>query len=117
MSAGHHAKISQCSRRNSTSVLSYAASRLAAMDVVFFGSVGCTCTSLEFLEVSKACCCKDLPPSGNTSWLVVIFVASYSACIPKDSEIPLKSVSHLSDNAKLPFTVIGPLGPGILHNR
>ena len=67
MSAGHHAKISQRSRRNSTSALSYARSRLAAIDVVLLGSVGWICTSLESLEVSKACSCKDLPPSGNTS--------------------------------------------------
>ena len=117
MSAGHHAKISQRSRRNSTSVLSYARSRLAAMDVVFLGSVGWTCTSLESLEVSKACSCKDLPPSGKTSWLVVSFVASYSACIPNDLESLWKSLSHLSDTAKVPLTVIGPLGLGILHNR
>ena len=40
MSAGHHAKIFQFSRRNSTSALSYARSMSFAMDVVFFGSVG-----------------------------------------------------------------------------
>jgi hypothetical protein len=40
MSEGHQAKISQHSRRNSTSALSYAGSRFTAIDVVLFGSVG-----------------------------------------------------------------------------
>ena len=91
------------------SALSYALPRLAAMKVVFFGSVGWTCTSFESLEVSKACSCKDHPPSGSTSWFVVSLAASNSACIPNESEILLKSLSHLSDRVKLPLIVIGPL--------
>ena len=67
MSAGHQAKIPQRSRRNSTSALSYATSRLDATNVVFFGSEGWTCTSFVFFVVSKACCCKDRPTSGSTS--------------------------------------------------
>jgi hypothetical protein len=42
MSEGHQVKISQCSRRNSTSALSYAGSKFTAMEVVLFGSVGWT---------------------------------------------------------------------------
>jgi hypothetical protein len=42
MSEGHQAKISQRSRRNSTSALSYAGSRFTAIEVVLFGSVGWT---------------------------------------------------------------------------
>ena len=67
MSAGHHAKIFQCSRRNSTSALSYATSMFAAMEVVFFGSVGWICTSFESLAVLKVGSLRDLPASGNTS--------------------------------------------------
>ena len=67
MSAGHHAKIFQCSRRNSTSALSYARSMFVAIDVVFLGSVGCICTSFEFFVVSKVGSLSGLPPSGNTS--------------------------------------------------
>jgi hypothetical protein len=40
MSEGHQAKISQCSRRNLMSVLSYVGSRFTAIEVVLFGSVG-----------------------------------------------------------------------------
>ena len=67
MSAGHHAKISQRSRRNSTSALSYARSMFVAIAVVFFGSVGCICTSFEFLVVSKVGSLRGLPTSGSTS--------------------------------------------------
>jgi hypothetical protein len=42
MSEGHLTMISQCSWRNSTSMLSYAGSRSTAMEVVFAGSVGWT---------------------------------------------------------------------------
>jgi hypothetical protein len=42
MSRRHQAKISQYSRRNSTSALSYTGSRFTAMEVVLFGSVGWT---------------------------------------------------------------------------
>ena len=45
MSAGHHAKITQRSQRNSTSVLSYALSMFVAIAVVFLGSFGRICTS------------------------------------------------------------------------
>jgi hypothetical protein len=47
ISERHQAKISQRSRRNLTSVLSYAGSKFTAMDVVFFGSVGWTCIFFE----------------------------------------------------------------------
>jgi hypothetical protein len=40
MSEGHQAKISECSRRNSMSALSYAGSKFTAIEVVLFGSVG-----------------------------------------------------------------------------
>jgi hypothetical protein len=40
MSEGHQAKISQCSRRNSTSALSYAGSKFTSIEVVLFGSIG-----------------------------------------------------------------------------
>jgi hypothetical protein len=40
MSEGHQAKISQHSRRNSTSALCYAGYRFTAMEVILFGSVG-----------------------------------------------------------------------------
>jgi hypothetical protein len=42
MSEGHQAKISQHSRRNSMSALSYAGSRFTAIEVILFGSVGWT---------------------------------------------------------------------------
>jgi hypothetical protein len=42
MSDGHQAKISQRSRRNSMSALSYAGSKFTAIDIVLFGSVGWT---------------------------------------------------------------------------
>ena len=69
MPAGHHGKISQRSRRNSTSALSYARSMFVAMDVVFLGSVGWICTSLEFLVVLKVGSLSGLPTSGNTSFI------------------------------------------------
>jgi hypothetical protein len=47
MSEGHQVKISQRSRRNSMSVLSYAGSKFTAMEVVLFGSVGWTCIFFE----------------------------------------------------------------------
>jgi hypothetical protein len=47
MYEGHQAKISQRSRRNSMSALSYAGSRFTAMEVVLFGSVGWTCIFFE----------------------------------------------------------------------
>jgi hypothetical protein len=47
MSEGHQVKISQRSRRNSTSVLSYAGSKFTAMDVVLFGSMGWTSIFFE----------------------------------------------------------------------
>ena len=40
-----------------------------------------------------------------------------SSCMPKDWEILLKSLSHWSDRVKLPWTVMTPLGPGILSSR
>ena len=67
MSAGHHAKISQRSRRNLTSAFFYAISKFVAIAVVFLGSVGWICTSLEFLAQSKICSLSVLPPSGSTS--------------------------------------------------
>src|SRR6266567_2768309 len=67
LSAGHHAKIFQFSRRNLTSALSYAESISVAMDVVFFGSVGWICTSFEFLEVSKVGSLSGLGAYGSTS--------------------------------------------------
>src|SRR6266567_6142977 len=67
MSAGHHAKIFQFSRRNLTSALSYAVSISVAMAVVFFGSVGWICTSFEFLEVSKVGSLSGLGAYGSTS--------------------------------------------------
>ena len=42
MSAGHQAKISQFSRRNSTSALSYAIGKVVDTRTVLDGSVGCT---------------------------------------------------------------------------
>jgi hypothetical protein len=42
MSDGHQVKISQRSRRNSMSALSYAGSRFTTIDVVLLGSVGWT---------------------------------------------------------------------------
>jgi hypothetical protein len=47
ISEGHQAKISQCSRRNSMSALSYAGSKFTAMEVILFGSVGWTCIFFE----------------------------------------------------------------------
>jgi hypothetical protein len=40
MSEGHQAKISHCSRRNSTSALSYAGFKFTAIELVLFGSIG-----------------------------------------------------------------------------
>jgi hypothetical protein len=42
MSEGHQVKISQRSRRNSTSALSYVGSRFTAIEVILFGSIGWT---------------------------------------------------------------------------
>src|SRR5664279_2618545 len=49
MSAGHHAKISQYSRRNSTSALSYAGERLVDTIAVLEASVGSTWCALVSL--------------------------------------------------------------------
>src|SRR5664279_4792735 len=49
MSAGHQAKISQYSRRNSTSTLSYAGERLVDTIAVLEASVGCTWGALVSL--------------------------------------------------------------------
>jgi hypothetical protein len=54
MSEGHQAKISQRSWRNSTSALSYAGSRITAIEVVLFGSVGWTWIFFESWVASKA---------------------------------------------------------------
>jgi hypothetical protein len=54
MSEGHQAKISQRSRRNSMSALSYAGSRFTAMEVVLFGSVGWAWIFFESWVASKA---------------------------------------------------------------
>jgi hypothetical protein len=54
MSEGHQTKISQRSRRNSTSALSYAGFWFAAMEVVLFGSVGWTWIFFESWVASKA---------------------------------------------------------------
>src|SRR4051812_45764125 len=40
-----------------------------------------------------------------------------SSCMPNDWEILLKSLSQWSDRVKLPWTVMTPLGPGILSSR
>jgi hypothetical protein len=47
MSEGHKAKISQCSRRNSMSPLSYAGSKFTTVEVVLFGFMGWTCIFFE----------------------------------------------------------------------
>jgi hypothetical protein len=42
---------------------------------------------------------------------------AYSAIMPKVYTILLTSLSQVSDTSKLPFTVMIPLGPGILSTR
>jgi spore coat protein U-like protein len=54
MSAGHHAKISQRSRRNSTSALSYAGLRSLAISAVLEASVEWTCTFFVLTVESNA---------------------------------------------------------------
>jgi hypothetical protein len=41
----------------------------------------------------------------------------YSIVMPKVCAILWNSLSHISESLKLPFTVIIPLGPGILSTR
>src|SRR3954466_10500998 len=53
MSAGHQAKISQRSRRNSTSTPSYAGLRSLAISAVLESSVGWTCTFFVLMVESK----------------------------------------------------------------
>src|SRR3954469_8692271 len=53
MSAGHQAKISQRSRRNSTSALSYVGLRSLAINAVLEASVGWTCTLFVLTVESK----------------------------------------------------------------
>ena len=54
MSAGHQAKISQFSRRNSTSALSYAIGKVVDTRAVLLGSVGCTWCARVPLLVSNS---------------------------------------------------------------
>ena len=108
MSAGCQAKISQYSRRSSTSALSYAGERLIDTIAVFDASVGCTwCFLVSFVE-SKAASGAAFFVSGSTEWSVVFEISSSSSCIPNDCEILWKSASHLSDFWKSPSTMIGP---------
>jgi hypothetical protein len=90
-------------------------SRFTAMDFVFAGSVGWTWTFLESWVVSKAWSGRDQPTSGSTLWSVSPLSRVYSAAMPKVCAILLNSLLQVFDTSKLPFTVMTPLGPGILR--
>src|SRR3954468_7089606 len=117
MSVGHQAKISQRSRRNSTSAPSYAELRSLAIRAVLEASVGWTYTFLvltvESKDISGAFCLV----TGGAPLSVTSRSLTSSSCMPKDWEILLKSLSHWSDRVKLPWTAMTPLGPGILSSR
>src|SRR3954467_217155 len=57
----------------------------------------------------------------SCDWGALLSVTSRSlmsySCMPNDWEILLKSLSQWSDRVKLPWTVMTPLGPGILSSR
>ena len=116
-SAGHQAKISQRSRRNSTSVLSYAGLRSLAISAVLEASVGWTCTffvlTVESKDMSGAFC----RATGGALLSVTSRSLTSSSCMSNDWEILWKYLSHWSDRVKLPWTVMTPLGPGILSSR
>src|SRR3954470_4297038 len=117
MSTGHQAKISQRSRRNSTSAPSYAVLRSLAISAVLEAYVGWTCTFLVLTVESKDMSGVFCLVTGGSPLSVTSRSLTSSSCMPKDWEILLKSLSHWSDRVKLPWTVMTPLGPGILSSR
>ena len=116
MSAGHQAKISQFSRRNSTSTLSYAIGRVADTRTVLDGSVGCTWwvfVSLVTLKSRVRSFDSLRLAIGKRLLSVSMAISASSSCAPKVSKILWNSLSHRSDLTKLPLTVMTSLGPGI----
>ena len=97
MSAGHHANMSQFSRRNSTSALSYAGSKLVDTLTVLEGSVGCTWCARVSLEVLKDLSAACFLCSGRSVRSLDIASSAIVASMPKVSEILLNSRSHKSD--------------------
>jgi hypothetical protein len=55
--------------------------------------------------------------SDSMLWSVLLFSLAYSAVMPKVCASLLNSLSQVLDTSKLPYTVIVPLGPGILSMR
>ena len=108
MSAGHQAKISRRSWRNSTSAPSYAGLRSLAIRAILEASIGWTCTffvlTVESKDMSGAFCCA----TGGAPLSVTSRSLTSSSCMPNDWEILLKSLSHWSDRVKLPWTVMTP---------
>src|SRR5664279_4572186 len=117
MSAGHQAKISQNSRRNSMSALSYAGERLVDTIAVLEASVGCTWCALVSLVALNSISGVVFLLRGRMEWSVDFASCASSSCIPDNWEILLKSVSQLSEHVNLPLMVIVPLGPGIFNLR
>ena len=99
------------------SALSYAELRSLAISVVLEASFGCTCTffvlTVESKDISGAFCLA----TGGAPLSVTSRSLTTSSCMPKDWEILLKSLSQWSNRVKLPWTVMMPLGPGILSSR
>jgi hypothetical protein len=117
MSNGHHAKISQRSRWNLMSALSYAGSKSTAIDVVLSGSVGWTQTFFESRVVSKAWSGRDQPMSGNTLGSVSPLSLAYSTVMQKVCAIWWNSLSHMSETSKFHLTVMTLFCPGIFSTR
>src|SRR3954463_15222450 len=116
MSEGHSAKISQSSWRDLTNELSYEALRSLAISDVLEASVGWTCTffvlTVESKDMSGAFCLE----TGGAVLSVTSRSLMSSSCMPNDWEILLKSLLQRSDQVKLPWTVMTPLGPSILSS-
>ena len=87
ISAGHQTKISQFSRRNLKSALSYAGDRLVDTSAIFDGIIGWTWCALVSLLVLNSSLGAVLRVSGGNVWSVKAYSCSNSSCIPNDSEI------------------------------
>src|SRR3954468_14592334 len=114
MPAGHQAKISQRSRRNSMSALSYVGLRSLAIGAVLEASVGWTCTFFVLTVESNDMLGVFFLETGGAPLSVTSRSLVSSSCIPNNWEILLKYLSQWSDRVKLPWTILTPLGPGIL---
>src|SRR5664279_5180922 len=84
MSAGRQAKISQYSRRNSTSALSYGGERLVDTIAVLEASVGCTWCALVSLVALNSISGGVFWLRGRMEWYVDFASCASSSCIPND---------------------------------